>query len=83
MGSESEECCIVEERVILGVDGGTTSTVCVCLPLLPFNGQLPYPVPVLGRAAAGCTNHNSVGGTPNYSIDGWIILAKCFQFLLA
>ncbi|KAH6788298.1 Actin-like ATPase superfamily protein [Perilla frutescens var. frutescens] len=63
MGSESEERCSAEEGVILGVDGGTTSTVCVCLPLFPFSDhrQLPDPVPILGRAAAGCSNHNSVG----------------------
>ncbi|KAI3455927.1 hypothetical protein Pfo_012590 [Paulownia fortunei] len=63
MGSESDECCSAEEGVILGVDGGTTSTVCVCLPLLPFSDyrQLPDPLPVLGRATAGCSNHNSVG----------------------
>ncbi|KAK6150146.1 hypothetical protein DH2020_017671 [Rehmannia glutinosa] len=60
MGSESDEC---STAVILGVDGGTTSTICVCLPLLPFceQHQLPDPLPVLGRAAAGCSNHNSVG----------------------
>ncbi|KAL3833717.1 hypothetical protein ACJIZ3_008453 [Penstemon smallii] len=58
MGSESDE-----GGVILGVDGGTTSTVCVCLPLLPFAAvpQLPDPLPVLSRATAGCSNHNSVG----------------------
>lgn len=63
MGSESEECCSGEEGVILGVDGGTTSTVCVCLPLLPFadRRQLPDPIPILGRVVAGCSNHNSVG----------------------
>ncbi|KAL8508066.1 hypothetical protein ACS0TY_018571 [Phlomoides rotata] len=63
MGSESEECCSAEGGVILGVDGGTTSTVCVCLPLLPFTDhrQLPDPIPILGRAVAGCSNHNSVG----------------------
>ncbi|KAM2917032.1 hypothetical protein FF1_045881 [Malus domestica] len=47
--------------VILGVDGGTTSTVCICMPILPFSDPLPDPVPVLARAVAGCTNHNSVG----------------------
>lgn len=75
MGSESEELCSAGERVILGVDGGTTSTVCVCLPLLPFSDhrQLPDPIPVLGRAAAGCSNHNSVGGTLNYyyAMEWW------------
>ena len=49
-----------ELGVILGLDGGTTSTICVCIP---FSGQLADPVPVLARAAAGCSNHNSVGGS--------------------
>ncbi|WOL16216.1 N-acetyl-D-glucosamine kinase-like [Canna indica] len=44
--------------VVLGVDGGTTSTVCVCLPA---SGPLPEPLPILSRAVGGCSNHNSVG----------------------
>ncbi|KAJ4850535.1 hypothetical protein Tsubulata_049264 [Turnera subulata] len=50
--------------VILGIDGGTTSTVCVCIPILPLSSSLafPDPLPVLARAVAGCSNHNSVGG---------------------
>ncbi|OWM81575.1 N-acetyl-D-glucosamine kinase [Punica granatum] len=56
MGNDSTE-------VILGLDGGTTSTVCVCIPLLPFSDPLPDPLPVLARAVAGCSNHNSVGET--------------------
>ncbi|KAL7131170.1 hypothetical protein ABFS83_13G180400 [Erythranthe nasuta] len=65
MGSEPEIECCSAEGVILGVDGGTTSTICVCLPLLPFSDhrQLPDPLPVLGHAAAGSSNHNSVGET--------------------
>ncbi|XP_010246418.1 PREDICTED: N-acetyl-D-glucosamine kinase isoform X2 [Nelumbo nucifera] len=47
--------------VILGLDGGATSTVCVCLPVMPCSEQLPDPLPVLARAVAGCSNHNSVG----------------------
>ncbi|CAN1199811.1 N-acetyl-D-glucosamine kinase [Linum perenne] len=47
--------------VILGLDGGTTSTVCVCIPILPFSAPLPDPLPFLARAVAGCSNHNSVG----------------------
>ncbi|XP_027085696.1 uncharacterized protein [Coffea arabica] len=58
MGSESE---CGKSEVVLGVDGGTTSTVCVCMPLLPFSDHLPDPLPILGRAAAGCSNYNSVG----------------------
>ena len=48
--------------VILGLDGGTTSTVCICMPILPFSDPLPDSVPVLARAVSGCSNHNSVGG---------------------
>ncbi|KAF3320560.1 N-acetyl-D-glucosamine kinase-like protein [Carex littledalei] len=45
-----------DSGVVLGVDGGTTSTVCVCLP----HGYTE-PVKCLSRAVAGCSNHNSVG----------------------
>ncbi|KAL0289345.1 UNVERIFIED_CONTAM: hypothetical protein Sangu_2620600 [Sesamum angustifolium] len=48
-------------KVILGIDGGTTSTVCICIPLIPFTQPLPDPLPVLARSVAGCSNHNSVG----------------------
>lgn len=51
-----------EREVILGLDGDTTCTVCVCMPLLPFADSLPDPPPILSRAVAGCSNHNSVGG---------------------
>lgn len=58
MGSVSD--CTTE--VIVGIDGGATSTVCVCMPLLPFSDQqLPDPLPVLGSAIGGCSNYNSVG----------------------
>ncbi|KAF5183650.1 N-acetyl-d-glucosamine kinase-like, partial [Thalictrum thalictroides] len=51
-------------EVILGLDGGTTSTVCICMPIMPFSlNLLPDPLPVLARAVAGCSNHNSVGET--------------------
>ncbi|KAK1325606.1 hypothetical protein QJS10_CPA01g00561 [Acorus calamus] len=48
--------------VILGLDGGTTSTVCICMamPAASRDG-VPDPLPVLARAVAGCSNHNSVG----------------------
>ncbi|KAG6577082.1 N-acetyl-D-glucosamine kinase, partial [Cucurbita argyrosperma subsp. sororia] len=51
--------------VILGIDGGTTSTICVCVPLLPLQQSLhlPDPLPLLARVEAGCSNHNSVGET--------------------
>ncbi|XP_051115465.1 uncharacterized protein LOC127240697 [Andrographis paniculata] len=48
-------------KVILGIDGGTTSTVCICMPLIPFSLPLPDPPPILARTVAGCSNHNSVG----------------------
>ncbi|XP_077243873.1 actin-like ATPase superfamily protein isoform X1 [Tasmannia lanceolata] len=47
-------------EVILGLDGGTTSTVCICMSM-PSSDRLPDPLPVLARAVAGCSNHNSVG----------------------
>ncbi|KAJ6980578.1 N-acetyl-D-glucosamine kinase [Populus alba x Populus x berolinensis] len=50
-----------DNRVILGIDGGTTSTVCVCIPLFSSSKSLPNPTPILGRAVSGCSNHNSVG----------------------
>lgn len=49
-------------RVILGIDGGTALTVCICMSVIPFHHPLPDPLPVLARAVAGCSNHNSVGG---------------------
>ncbi|KAI3856146.1 hypothetical protein MKW98_016179 [Papaver atlanticum] len=51
------------DGVILGLDGGTTSTVCICMPLMSFSQKLPEPLPILARAIAGCSNHNSVGET--------------------
>nr|GLL23104.1 N-acetyl-D-glucosamine kinase-like [Ipomoea trifida] len=50
-------------EVILGLDGGTTSTVCVCMPLRPSPTTISRadPPPILARAVAGCSNHNSVG----------------------
>ncbi|KAL0705715.1 hypothetical protein Bca4012_072140 [Brassica carinata] len=49
------------DGVILGLDGGATSTVCVCVPFFPYGDRFPEPIPILGRAVAGCTNRNSVG----------------------
>lgn len=56
------DCDFNGRSVILGIDGGTTSTVCICMPVIPFAQPLPDPLPVLARAVAGCSNHNSVGG---------------------
>ncbi|WVZ61858.1 hypothetical protein U9M48_011668 [Paspalum notatum var. saurae] len=57
----AEECPLMSPRmgsVILGVDGGASNTVCVCIPAArPFND----PLPVLSRTVAGCSNQNSVG----------------------
>eukprot|EP00252_Welwitschia_mirabilis_P022689 TRINITY_DN6219_c0_g1_i1.p1 TRINITY_DN6219_c0_g1~~TRINITY_DN6219_c0_g1_i1.p1 ORF type:complete len:354 (+),score=84.01 TRINITY_DN6219_c0_g1_i1:342-1403(+) len=48
--------------IVIGVDGGTTSTVCVCLRLPDDNSELSACDPlVIGRAVAGCSNYNSVG----------------------
>ncbi|XP_024517373.1 N-acetyl-D-glucosamine kinase isoform X1 [Selaginella moellendorffii] len=44
-------------RVVLGVDGGSTSTLCVCVNA---NSSKESPK-VIGRAVAGCSNRNSVG----------------------
>lgn len=55
------EMPVTGNEVILGLDGGTTSTVCICMPLLPVSDPLPDPLPVLAKAVAGCSNHNSVG----------------------
>lgn len=54
-----------EQQVILGLDGGTTNTVCVCMSFnnnIGWDGPLPDPPPIIARAVAGCSNHNSVGG---------------------
>lgn len=58
---EFEQDMAGRRQVILGLDGGTTSTVCVCVPVFSFDQALPDPLPVLARAVAGCSNHNSVG----------------------
>ncbi|CAM8940424.1 unnamed protein product [Rhodiola kirilowii] len=53
-------------NVILGLDGGTTTTICICIPFASdlHNTNLPDDrPPVLARAVAGCSNHNSVGET--------------------
>lgn len=60
------------QELVLGLDGGTTSTVCICMPIFAFGDDClpPDPPPVLARAVAGCSNHNSVGG-------------NCFLFLIS
>ncbi|KAL5862749.1 hypothetical protein ACOSQ3_000263 [Xanthoceras sorbifolium] len=55
------EAMDTRREVILGLDGGTTSTVCICMPVISMSDPLPDPLPILARAVAGCTNHNSVG----------------------
>ena len=56
------------QKLILGLDGGTTNTVCICMPIIPFNPNhhSSDPPPVYARAVAGCSNHNSVGGTNSF-----------------
>ncbi|XXG74665.1 hypothetical protein AAC387_Pa07g3328 [Persea americana] len=49
-------------EVVLGIDGGTTTTVCICMSL-PVSEQTLDSLPVLARSVAGCSNHNSVGET--------------------
>lgn len=49
-------------KLILGLDGGTTNTICICMPIIPSTSSHHSP-PVYARAVAGCSNHNSVGGT--------------------
>ncbi|KAJ0467147.1 putative hexokinase [Helianthus annuus] len=49
------------EKLILGLDGGTSNTICVCMPIIPFTPN--HSPPVYARAVAGCSNHNSVGET--------------------
>ncbi|KAL7185168.1 hypothetical protein ACSBR2_027156 [Camellia fascicularis] len=60
---EHEMGVAASREVVLGLDGGTTSTVCICMPLIPYTDLLPDPIPVLARSIAGCSNHNSVGET--------------------
>lgn len=74
MGSSNE--------VILGLDGGTTSTVCICMPLLPVSDPLPDPLPVLAKAVAGCSNHNSVGGKKKISLFGYCLSFLPFALLI-
>lgn len=66
------------KQVVLGLDGGTTSTVCVCMPLLSYKDPLPDPLPVLAKAVAGCSNHNSVGGINSKFLTFCFILESIF-----
>ena len=51
------------DDIILGIDGGTTSTVCVCIGLSDPRVVSPsMSCPMLARVVGGCSNHNSVGG---------------------
>ncbi|CAK8538684.1 unnamed protein product [Lathyrus sativus] len=51
----------VSDGVLLGLDGGTTSTICICMQMVYFSHSQLQSLPVLSRAVAGCSNHNSVG----------------------
>lgn len=66
-------------EVILGLDGGTTSTICICMPLISLSDPFPDPLPLLARAVAGCSNHNSVGGTTSFSV---LLIGIGFDFQL-
>jgi N-acetylglucosamine kinase-like BadF-type ATPase len=49
-----------KSKVVLGVDGGGTCTVCVCVAapvVVPRDGSLP----LLSRCVTASSNHNSVG----------------------
>lgn len=52
--------------VVLGIDGGATSTTCVCMRsgIMIDNTEVydPKSLPILGRAVGGSSNYNSVGG---------------------
>lgn len=50
-----------EGRVILGVDGGATSTVAVCIAV-PHTASFQEPPAVVARAETSGSNKNSVGG---------------------
>ena len=54
-----------DDGVILGVDGGATSTICVCIAV-PSHGHGTFhePPSILSRAETSGSNHNSVGGLP-------------------
>jgi hypothetical protein len=73
-GYENGDSPAAEDGVVLGVDGGTTNTVCVCLPAAMPTPESPAAVPVLARAVAGCSNRNSVGG--NRPSRGWLARAS-------
>lgn len=66
--------------VILGLDGGTTSTVCICMPLIPYSDTLPDRPHVLARAVAGCSNHNSVGGNFTFNSLSLSLSLNCQTF---
>ncbi|KAJ0043961.1 hypothetical protein Pint_18652 [Pistacia integerrima] len=36
------------------------------MPLISLSDHLPDPIPLLACAFAGCSNHNSVGGTTSF-----------------
>ncbi|XP_078432719.1 actin-like ATPase superfamily protein [Wolffia australiana] len=58
------------EEIVIGVDGGATSTICVCLAL---SSVLPDPLPVLGRSIAGGSNPNSVGEAAARETLEWVM----------
>ncbi|KAG8496484.1 hypothetical protein CXB51_009111 [Gossypium anomalum] len=45
---------------LVGLDGGTTSTVYICMSIMPFSNALSNLLPVLAYAIAGYSNRNSI-----------------------
>ncbi|KAK8966897.1 hypothetical protein KSP40_PGU010450 [Platanthera guangdongensis] len=67
-GYPNGEISVFEEEtppggVVLGLDGGATSTVCVCVSAASASIAITgaKSLPILSRATAGCSNFNSVG----------------------
>ena len=56
-----------QRKVVLGVDGGGTCTVCVCVaaPLAACGDD--DDLPFLSRVETGSSNYNSVGGRHSFS----------------
>ncbi|KAE8695737.1 hypothetical protein F3Y22_tig00110691pilonHSYRG00017 [Hibiscus syriacus] len=61
---EHEVAVATNHPVILGLDGGTTSTVGICMPIMPFSGALPDPLPILARAVPAAPIITALAVTP-------------------
>ncbi|KAG4133374.1 hypothetical protein ERO13_D08G092932v2 [Gossypium hirsutum] len=75
--------------VILGLDGGTTSTAYISMPIILFSDAFLGPLLVLSHAVTSCSNHNSVATRFLRRLlsenEGKVKLTndKCFIFSLA